>query len=406
MKKKTIIVGVTGGIAAYKTAQLVSSLAQLGYRVKVAMTEAATRFVAPLTFQTLSHQAVVVDMFAAHKDMNVTHVTYGQEADLIIIAPATANVIAKLALGLADDMITATVLASRSPVLVAPAMNTNMYLNPAVQQNLVLLKQRGFHIIEPDSGHLACGDEGPGRLAALEDIIALARGLLAPAVDLAGWKVVVTAGPTREPLDPVRYLSNRSSGRMGYALAAVAARSGARVALVSGPTSLTVPPGVERISVMTAEDMYQATKERFFQATALVMAAAVADFRPQAYRDEKIKKENCGDFVLQLEPTVDILSAIAPLKKPGQLTIGFAAESSQLTRRALKKLKQKQLDFIVANDITRANAGFEAKTNEVTIFWPDGNEECLPLASKEDIALGIWKRAKDRREELLVSTKG
>ena len=281
MSKKTVILGITGGIAAYKAAHVASSLVQSGHTVKVIMTEAATRFIAPLTFQTLSNQPVAIDMFDTPKRFDPAHIAYAQAADLIVIAPATANMIAKLALGLADDMISATVLASRAPVLIAPAMNANMYANPVVQQNLSLLKQRGVSIIEPETGFLACGAKGQGRLAAPERIISAINKLLAPGLDLAGWKVLITAGPTREPLDPVRFLSNRSTGRMGYALAAVAAQSGAQVTLVSGPTSLLVPPGVERISVATAEDMYRATKEHFPQASALVMAAAVADFRPR-----------------------------------------------------------------------------------------------------------------------------
>jgi phosphopantothenoylcysteine decarboxylase/phosphopantothenate--cysteine ligase len=403
MSNKTVVLGVTGGIAAYKAAQVTSSLVRLGFTVKVIMTEAATRFVAPLTFQTLSRQPVVVDMFAAPEKWDVAHVAYAQAADLIVVAPATANALAKLALGLADDMLTATVLASQAPVLVAPAMNSNMYLNPVVQQNLDLLKRRGFHVIEPETGFLACGAEGPGRLAAPERIVQEAKRLLASELDLNGWRVLITAGPTREPLDPVRYLSNRSTGRMGYALAAVAEQGGAQVTLVSGPTSLPVPFGVERIDVVTAEDMYQATRKYFPEATALIMAAAVADFRPKQYSADKIKKKTSEKLTLEMEQTVDILSSIADLKQPGQITIGFAAESSDLVARAQEKLRRKRLDFIVANDITRSDAGFAAATNEVIILWPDGKKEHLPLAAKEDIAVAIWKRAKSVQEELLAS---
>lgn len=402
MTGKTVILGITGGIAAYKAAEVTSALVRCGHTVKVVMTEAATRFVAPLTFQTLSRQPVVVDMFAAPEKMDVAHVSYAQAADLIVIVPATANVLAKLALGLADDMVTATVLASRAPVLIAPAMNSNMYLNPAVQHNLDLLQRRGFNIVEPESGYLACGDYGPGRLAAPERIVQEAKKLLTSGLDLNGWRVLVTAGPTREPLDPVRYLSNRSTGRMGYALAATAAQYGAQVTLVSGPTSLPVPAGVERVDVMTAEEMYHAVRIRFPGTTALVMAAAVADFRPKLYSSEKIKKKS-QELVLEMERTVDILASLAKEKRPDQIMIGFAAESSDLIAHAQEKLQQKRLDFIVANDITRTDAGFAAETNEVVILWPDGEKEHLPLAAKEDIAAAIWRRAGKRREELLAS---
>ncbi|NLG85789.1 MAG: bifunctional phosphopantothenoylcysteine decarboxylase/phosphopantothenate--cysteine ligase CoaBC [Firmicutes bacterium] len=402
MTGKTVVLGVTGGIAAYKAAEIASSLVHAGTIVKVIMTEAATRFIAPLTFQTLTRQPVVVDMFAAPDRWEVAHVSYAQAADLILIAPATANMIGKLALGLADDMLTATVMASHAPVLIAPAMNSNMYLNPAVQHNLDLLRQRGFHIIEPESGYLACGDVGPGRLAAPEQIVQAAQRLITANLDLSGWQVLVTAGPTREPLDPVRYLSNRSTGRMGYALAAVAARSGAKVTLISGPTALPTPAQVERVDVLTAQDMYMAVKERFSSATALVMAAAVADFRPKRYSTEKIKKKT-GQPVLELESTVDILAALAEGKKPDQITIGFAAESSDLVAHAEEKLRRKRLDFIVANDITRYDAGFAADTNEVMILWPDGRREHLPLAYKEDIAAAIWQRAYQCRQDLLAT---
>jgi len=398
--EKTVILGVTGGIAAYKAAEVASRLVQAGHTVKVIMTEAATRFVAPLTFQTLTGQPVVVDMFAAPPVWNVAHVAYAAAADLVLIAPATADVLAKLAHGLADDMLTTTVLATRAPVLVAPAMNSSMYLNPAVQQNLAILRGRGFHMVEPETGRLACGTSGPGRLAAPEAIVAAAEELLRPACDLAGWRVVVTAGPTREALDPVRFLSNRSSGKMGYALAQVAAARGAAVTLISGPTALAVPPGVERVEVTTAAEMCAAVLEHFSGATALVMAAAVADWRPKAFSPEKIKKGEHKSLLLELERTPDILAAVAPRKKPGQLVIGFAAESSRLTENAREKLLRKRLDFIVANDITRSDAGFASDTNEVKILWPDGRVEELPRAAKEEVAAAIWNRAVAARKDM------
>ncbi|BCV24741.1 bifunctional phosphopantothenoylcysteine decarboxylase/phosphopantothenate--cysteine ligase CoaBC [Gelria sp. Kuro-4] len=400
MAEKTVILGVTGGIAAYKAAEVASRLVQAGHTVKVIMTEAATRFVAPLTFQTLTGQPVVVDMFAAPPVWNVAHVAYAAAADLVLIAPATADVLAKLAHGLADDMLTTTVLATRAPVLVAPAMNSSMYLNPAVQQNLAILRGRGFHMVEPETGRLACGTSGPGRLAAPEAIVAAAEELLRPACDLAGWRVVVTAGPTREALDPVRFLSNRSSGKMGYALAQVAAARGAAVTLISGPTALAVPPGVERVEVTTAAEMCAAVLEHFSGATALVMAAAVADWRPKAFSPEKIKKGEHKSLLLELERTPDILAAVAPRKKPGQLVIGFAAESSRLTENAREKLLRKRLDFIVANDITRSDAGFASDANEVKILWPDGRVEELPRAAKEEVAAAIWNRAVAARKDM------
>ncbi|MGI6128843.1 MAG: bifunctional phosphopantothenoylcysteine decarboxylase/phosphopantothenate--cysteine ligase CoaBC [bacterium] len=406
MKGKTVILGVTGGIAAYKAAMIASSLVRAGCTVKVIMTEAATRFVAPLTFQTLTHQPVVVDMFRTPEKWDVAHVSYAKVADLILIAPTTANVVGKLALGLADDMLTATVLASSAPVLIAPAMNSNMYLNPAVQHNLRLLRQRGFHIVEPGSGYLACGDVGPGRLADPDQIVQAARQLMSTeVVDLTGWNVLVTAGPTREPLDPVRYLSNRSTGRMGYALAAAAADGGAKVTLISGPTMLPTPAKVERIDVVTAKDMYQAVKDRFSSATVLIMAAAVADFRPTAYSTQKIKKQSGQPSQLELEPTVDILASLTKEKKPDQITVGFAAESEDLVVHAQHKLQSKKLDFIVANDITRTDAGFAVDTNEVIILWPDGRREHLPLAQKKDIAVAILKRVLKCRQDLLARLK-
>lgn len=393
MEKKTIILGVTGGIAAYKAADLASRLVTRGYTVKVVMTEAATRFVAPLTFQTLTGQPVVVDMFAAPPVWNVAHVAYAEAADVVLIAPATADVIAKLAHGFADDMLTTTVLATQAPVLLAPAMNSNMYLNPAVRENLGLLRARGFYIVEPETGRLACGASGPGRLAPLEAILDAVERVLSGSQDLAGWRVLVTAGPTREALDPVRFLSNRSTGKMGYALASVAARRGADVILISGPTALETPRGVKRVDVTSAEEMCSRVLDYLPEATALVMAAAVADWRPRTFSSEKIKKEGRGSLVLELERTPDILAQVAERKREGQVIVGFAAESSELTRRAREKLVRKRLDFIVANDITRSDAGFASDRNQVQIIWPDGRVEELPLLTKEEVAAAIWDRA-------------
>jgi phosphopantothenoylcysteine decarboxylase/phosphopantothenate--cysteine ligase len=393
VEKKTIILGVTGGIAAYKAADLASRLVTRGYTVKVVMTEAATRFVAPLTFQTLTGQPVVVDMFAAPPVWNVAHVAYAEAADVVLIAPATADVIAKLAHGFADDMLTTTVLATQAPVLLAPAMNSNMYLNPAVRENLGLLRARGFYIVEPETGRLACGASGPGRLAPLEAILDAVERVLSGSQDLAGWRVLVTAGPTREALDPVRFLSNRSTGKMGYALASVAARRGADVILISGPTALETPRGVKRVDVTSAEEMCSRVLDYLPEATALVMAAAVADWRPRTFSSEKIKKEGRGSLVLELERTPDILAQVAERKREGQVIVGFAAESSELTRRAREKLVRKRLDFIVANDITRSDAGFASDRNQVQIIWPDGRVEELPLLTKEEVAAAIWDRA-------------
>ena len=381
---KRIVIGVTGSIAAFKVAGWVSTLSKEGADVSVMMTEAAGRFVTPLTFAALSGNPVLADMFQAEEAHAISHVQLGQEADLLLIAPATANTIAKLAHGLADDLLSTTVLAASCPVLIAPAMNSRMLKNAATQRNLALLKELGYTIIEPDFGKMACKTEGPGRLPEWEDV---REQLFVPLTDqdLEGTKVLITAGPTREALDPARFLSNRSSGKMGYALARLAKRRGAEVILVSGPTALPTPYGVTRVTVQTAKEMYDAVMEHSRTASVIVKAAAVSDFRPSQTAAEKVKKEN-AELVLDLEQTDDILKTLGEEKKDHDyLLVGFAAESSNLLAAGEKKLLEKHLDLIAINDISGSDTGFEADTNQVTLLDKGGFFE-LPLTSKEATA--------------------
>lgn len=381
---KKIVVGVTGSIAAFKVAGWVSTLAREGAEVSVVMTESACRFVTPLTFSALSGRQVMTDMFAAEESHTISHIQLGEEADLVLIAPATANTMAKIAYGLADDLLTTTVLAADCKVLIAPAMNSRMLMNPATQRNIDLLKDLGHGIIEPECGMMACKSEGPGRLPEWEGV---GEQLLAALCnqDLAGEKFLVTAGPTREPLDPARFLSNRSSGKMGYELARVARRRGAEVLLVSGPSALPTPYGVKRINVQSAEEMYQAVMDTCNEASVIIKAAAVSDFRPQTMAPEKVKKED-AEFVLKLEQTSDILQELGQKKEAhGYLLVGFAAESSNLHDAGEKKLKKKNLDLIAINDISAENTGFEADTNQVILLDQQGFSD-LPLTSKEETA--------------------
>ena len=381
---KKIVVGVTGSIAAYKVAGWVSSLSKEGADVSVIMTEAGSRFVAPLTFAALSGNPVLTDMFQAEESHLISHIELGQKADLLLIAPATANTIAKLAHGLADDLLATTVLASDCPVLVAPAMNSRMFENPITQRNISILTECGYGIIDPAYGQMACKTEGPGRLAEWEDAEEQILQALANQ-DLAGQKIVITAGPTREALDPARFLSNRSSGKMGYALARMAARRGAEVHLISGPTSLSTPYGVERTAIITADEMYTAVMKSCTDSTVVIKAAAVSDFRPQKASTEKVKKED-AEFVLQLEQTEDILKTLGGQKtKYEYLLVGFAAESCNLREAGEKKLQSKNLDLIAINDISKTNTGFEANTNQVTLLDSNGFTD-LPLTSKDETA--------------------
>jgi len=378
---KTIILGVTGSIAAYKAVDIASQLAKSDARVNVIMTEAATEFVAPLTFQTITGRSVVTEMFELASESNIEHISLAEATDVIVIAPATANIIAKLAAGIADDMLCCTVLASKAPVIIAPAMDTNMYENPITQDNLSKLRARNFITVGPASGRLASGKEGLGRLADIKDIIDTICQVLGRNEDLAGKHIVVTAGGTQEPIDPVRYVTNRSSGKMGYALAEAARDRGAKVTLITAPTSLPRPAGMEAVDVCTAQEMYQATKDAVSQTDALIMAAAVADFRPTRASKDKIKKGQ-DKLTLEFERTPDILGSI----KGDFIKVGFAAESSNLVENAKQKLYQKGINLIVANDITASDSGFGADNNRVTIIDQEGKIDNLPLLPKREIA--------------------
>lgn len=385
---KRIVVGVTGSIAAFKVAGWVSALAKEEARVAVIMTESACRFVAPLTFAALSGERVHSALFAGEGAETIPHIQLAREADLVVIAPATAQTIARLAHGLADDLLACTVLATRAPVLVCPAMNAQMYSHPAVQENIETLKKFGYQILTPESGRMACREEGPGRLPEWEQAREVILRILATQ-DLAGEKVLITAGPTREPLDPARFLSNRSSGKMGYCLARTARRRGADVTLISGPTALSCPPDVAWVPVETAAEMGEAVLARCQSASVIVKAAAVSDFRPVARSVEKVKKEQ-ADLHLPLEQTTDILKELGQIKKEaGFLLVGFAAESRDHAAEGERKLKVKNLDLIAINDISSANTGFEAETNQVTLLDHDGCST-LPLVSKERTADLIW----------------
>lgn len=394
LKGKTIVLGVTGSIAAYKAVDIASQLTQSGAKVDVIMTEAATRFIAPLTFQTITGRPVVTNMFTLSSESEVEHISLAT-ADVIAIAPATANNIAKLASGIADDMLCATVLASKSPILIAPSMNVNMFENSITQDNLSRLKARGFTIVGPASGRLASGKKGLGRFANATDIIGSICQVLGQNGDLAGKHIVVTAGGTQEPIDPVRCITNRSSGKMGYALAEAARDRGAMVTLVTAPTSLAKPVGMEIINICTAREMHQAVRVATSQTDVLIMAAAVADYCPLRELDEKIKKESTG-LTLEMERTPDILVSM----KGDFIKVGFAAESNNLVENARKKLQQKDIDLIVANDITSSDSGFGADDNRVTIIDREDKTDNLPLLPKREVADKILDKV-----AILLATK-
>ncbi|MGE5841199.1 MAG: bifunctional phosphopantothenoylcysteine decarboxylase/phosphopantothenate--cysteine ligase CoaBC [Deltaproteobacteria bacterium] len=392
MKGKRIIVGVTGGIAAYKAAELVRLLVKEGAVTKVAMTRHAAKFITPLTLQTLSGNRVVADMWDPETHP-LDHITWGQQSDLIIIAPATANFIGKMAHGIGDDFLSTVVIAATARVLICPAMNTQMYLSQAVQENLQTLKARGCLLMEPGCGELACHTEGPGRLPDPEEILEEARILLSRQ-DLSGLKILVTAGATLEPLDPVRYMSNRSSGKMGYALARAARMRGAQVTLVSGPTALKPPRNVTLSRVKTAEEMRQAVLSECRGSDVIIKAAAVLDWRPKDTAEQKIKKGQ-GVQTLELVENPDILAELGSSRgNSRRLLVGFAAETQDLIANAQEKLKKKNLDLIVANDVSREDAGFEADTNAVKILYRDGRMEELPLMTKEEVADQLLDRVK------------
>jgi phosphopantothenoylcysteine decarboxylase/phosphopantothenate--cysteine ligase len=385
LTRRPILLGVTGGIAAYKAVELLRLLKKDGAEVTVVMTENAKRFVGPATFQALSGRPVADDLWAWRPGMPIEHLALAQATELAVVAPATANTLARMAAGIADDLLGTLLLAVTAPVLVAPAMNTRMILHPATQANLATLVARGVHVVPAESGELAAEEAGYGRLAAVETIHARVRDLLLGTRDLAGRRVLVTAGPTREPLDPVRYLSNRSSGKMGFALAAAAHSRGAAVTLVAGPVALPCPAGVDLVPVLTAEQMRQAVLAHLDGADAVVMAAAVADYRPGAPSAVKIKKGGRGRLVLDLEPTVDILAELGARRGP-QVLVGFAAETGDPAAAAQRKLAEKNLDLVVANNVTLAGAGFDVDTNQVELFTRDDRHIAVPLATKLQVA--------------------
>ena len=394
LQGKCVLLGITGGIAAYKMANVASGLRKAGATVHVIMTENATKFITPLTFETLTNNRCVVDTFARDFQYDVKHISLAKAADLILIAPATANVIAKLANGLADDMLTTTVLAARCKKLVAPAMNTAMLENPITQDNLAKLKKYGFGIIEPAVGMLACKDVGSGKLPEPETLLDCIAEL-AREKDMAGLHVTVTAGPTQEALDPVRYLTNHSTGRMGYAIAREAMLRGADVTLISGPTALKPVSGVKTVDVVSSKDMFEAVQAALPETDILVKAAAVADYRPVSIAEDKIKKQD-GDMAIPLERTDDILGWVAEHRHPGLFVCGFSMETRDMIENSRKKLARKHLDMIAANNLKVAGAGFGVDTNVVTILTADGIQE-LPLMGKDQVAAKLLDAILERR---------
>ena len=391
MKNKTVILGVTGSIAAYKAAELASRFSKDGFRVDVIMTESAQRFITPLTFRNITGRPVVTSMWDLNSEFSVEHVALAEAADVVLIAPATANIIAKIACGIADDMLSCTVLATCAPVVIAPAMNDNMWANTATRENVAKLIKRGVTFAGPSRGRLASGKLGLGRLTALDDIYGITLQVLGRKGDLAGKKIVVTAGGTQEPVDPVRCLTNRSSGKMGYAVAGAARNRGAVVTLISAPTSLPDPVGIKIVGANTAEEMLKAVQAAVKGADALIMAAAVADFRPVSAPGRKIKRAGVSELTLELEKTPDILAQV----KGDFVRVGFAAESHDVVANALDKVKSKGLDLIVANDITEKDCGFGTETNRVTIIDRKGKADALPLLPKGEVADRILDRVRD-----------
>ncbi|WP_394861164.1 bifunctional phosphopantothenoylcysteine decarboxylase/phosphopantothenate--cysteine ligase CoaBC [Clostridium perfringens] len=392
--KKCVVVGVSGGVAVYKALDVISRLRKKDVEVHVIMTKSATEFVTPLSFQSLSQNMVITDMFAEPKAWEIQHISLAKKADLMLIVPATANIIGKVANGIADDMLSTTIMATKAPVVFCLAMNTNMYENPIVQRNISLLKELGYEFIEPASGRLACGDEGKGKLQDTEIIAEETLRRLHSTKDLLGKKVVVTAGPTMVPIDPVRVLTNRSSGKMGYSIAEEARDRGAEVVLISGPTSLRKPNGIKVIDIKTNEDMFNAIKNEFKDADIVIKSAAVADYKAKNYSNEKIKKTG-DDLNLIFERDRDILKTLGDMKK-NQILVGFAAESSNLKENAKGKLDRKNLDYIVANDISKPETGFASDENKVTIISKSGEEVSLEKMSKREVAKNIFDIIKGR----------
>jgi len=394
LKGKTVLLGVTGSIAAYKAADLASRLMKQHAQVHVIMTENAAKFISPITFETLTNRKCITDTFdrdyPSDHPVEVEHIALAKKADLVIVAPATANIIAKMAYGIADDMLSTTLLACTCPVLVSPAMNTKMYEHPATQANLAVLRQRGVKIIEPSSGLLACGDEGKGKLPEPAVLVDHILAEIACPKDLTGKKILVTAGPTREAIDPVRFITNHSSGKMGYAIAHAAALRGADVTLVSGPVSLTPPLGVKLVPISSAHDLFCAVTAVSAEQDIIIKAAAVADYRPVTVSDEKIKKAD-NDLSLSLARTEDTLQYLGEHKPEGQILCGFAMETSDLENKARAKLRKKNLDMIVANNVKVAGAGFGTDTNVVTFITKDSTEQ-LEIMSKENVAMKLLDR--------------
>jgi len=398
-----IALGVTGGVAAYKAAELVRRLQQERLDVQVVMTRSAQEFITPLTFAALTGQKVITDMFGAggtaapaNVESAIEHIAVAQRIDLLLVAPATADILGKFASGIAEDFLSTLYLATKAPVVVAPAMNVNMWDHAATQRNLAILRERGVHVVDPDEGYLACGMVGAGRLAATETIAKKVCDMLGLRHDLAGRTILITAGPTCEDIDPVRFLTNRSSGKMGYALAEAANRRGARVILVSGPTELKIPDGVDWVPVRSTEEMHHAVRERAASANVVIMAAAVSDYRPAAHHGQKLKRGE-GSFTLELEPTPDILAELGR-ERHGRILVGFAAETNALAENARAKLARKGADMIVANNVTQEGAGFDRDTNIVTMFLRDGREIPLPKMTKLEVADQILDRVLEIRK--------
>lgn len=397
LKGKTVLLGVTGGIACYKSANLASALVKQGANVQVVMTRNATEFIGPHTFESLTGNRVSVDTFDRNYQFQVEHIALADQADLVLVAPATANVLAKLAHGLADDMLTTTILACNCPKIAAPAMNTKMYENPVTQDNLDILRKYGWEIVEPASGRLACGAVGKGKMPEPEDLLEYVLHALSHEKDMTGLKVLVTAGPTQEALDPVRYLTNHSTGKMGYAIAKAAAARGAQVTLVSGPVNLKKPPYMEVVDILSAQDMFDAVTSRAPEQDIIIKAAAVADYRPASVAEDKIKKSGTdADLSLPLARTSDILAWLGEHRVPGQFLCGFSMETKDMVENSKKKLEKKHIDLIAANNLKQAGAGFGVDTNVLTLISSDGARE-LPLLSKEEAAHALLDEIMSRR---------
>ena len=388
MENKCVVIGVTGGIAVYKALDVVSQLRKRDVDVRVIMTKSATEFVNPITFQSISQNMVTTDMFAEPKAWEIQHISLAQRADVFLVAPATANIIGKVANGIADDMLSTTIMATKAKVIFAPAMNTNMYTNPIVQENIEKLKKLGYEFIEPASGRLACGDEGKGKLQAPEVIVDKVMTELYQIKDLVGKKVLVTAGPTRANIDPVRFITNNSTGKMGYAIAEEARDRGAEVILISGPTGIKKPNGIKVIDIITNEDMYNAVLENYDDSDIVIKSAAVADYKAKEYSTQKIKKGE-GDLNIALTRDRDILMDLGKRKK-NQVLVGFAAESQDVIKNAKSKLERKNLDYIVANDITSSDTGFASSDNKVTILTKEGKEISLDKMSKREVSRNLF----------------